>query len=337
MPLPLRENYILSQNYLDIDEYVQAIAISQGSLDVAQLGRGSFRAELVNLSLGPFLINHSKINRSCMVRGKTPAAISFGLPVTMESSGSWMRKPLELSTVQSYAQNNEFEAVTPTGFENVICTVLPNKLDPACHSEEFPDFVHNSKRNLRISCGSKVRGYLNSELLGLLSLIQQNPKLLEQQSWVSDCCEEISALLDQINTSNNDSSRAFRGRMKSAIVARAIDYLESMQGEMVSVQDLRKHCNASRSTLERAFKERYGIMPKAFLTAHCLNGVRKALKIADPETFKISDVAGRFGFWHMSQFAADYRRQFGELPSETLTRTRSAGLFKHNKLTICKS
>jgi AraC family ethanolamine operon transcriptional activator len=32
----------------------------------------------------------------------------------------------------------------------------------------------------------------------------------------------------------------------------------------------------------------------------------------------INEIANRWGFWHMSQFAADYRRFFGELPSETL-------------------
>jgi AraC family transcriptional regulator, ethanolamine operon transcriptional activator len=32
----------------------------------------------------------------------------------------------------------------------------------------------------------------------------------------------------------------------------------------------------------------------------------------------IGDIANTWGFWHMGQFAADYRRQFGELPSETL-------------------
>ncbi|MEO1130540.1 MAG: helix-turn-helix domain-containing protein, partial [Planctomycetota bacterium] len=33
---------------------------------------------------------------------------------------------------------------------------------------------------------------------------------------------------------------------------------------------------------------------------------------------RIADVAGAHGFWHMGQFAADYRRMFGERPSETV-------------------
>ena len=32
----------------------------------------------------------------------------------------------------------------------------------------------------------------------------------------------------------------------------------------------------------------------------------------------ITDLATQWGFWHMSQFAADYKRLFGELPSETI-------------------
>jgi len=36
----------------------------------------------------------------------------------------------------------------------------------------------------------------------------------------------------------------------------------------------------------------------------------------------VADVANRHGFWHMGQFAKDYRKTFGELPSETLKRSR---------------
>ena len=34
----------------------------------------------------------------------------------------------------------------------------------------------------------------------------------------------------------------------------------------------------------------------------------------------IIELAGVNGFWHMGQFAADYRRIYGQLPSETLNR-----------------
>lgn len=51
-----------------------------------------------------------------------------------------------------------------------------------------------------------------------------------------------------------------------------------------------------------------------------LSGVHRSLRNADPGRTRVADVANEWGFWHMGQLAADYRKQFGELPSETLRR-----------------
>jgi len=40
---------------------------------------------------------------------------------------------------------------------------------------------------------------------------------------------------------------------------------------------------------------------------------------AGPEA-GVAEIANAWGFWHMGQFARDYRFMFGELPSETLGR-----------------
>jgi transcriptional regulator GlxA family with amidase domain len=80
-------------------------------------------------------------------------------------------------------------------------------------------------------------------------------------------------------------------------------------------------------TLERAFKEHFGIGPKAYLIRRRLSGARDAL-VRDDGPTAIVDVANEWGFWHMGQFAKDYRALFGELyralfgelPSETLGR-----------------
>ena len=50
-----------------------------------------------------------------------------------------------------------------------------------------------------------------------------------------------------------------------------------------------------------------------------LDGARRELRTGRADTV-IATVANRWGFWHMGKFAADDRRSFGELPSETLRR-----------------
>jgi AraC family ethanolamine operon transcriptional activator len=93
--------------------------------------------------------------------------------------------------------------------------------------------------------------------------------------------------------------------------------------EHLTVQDLCRVTGVSIRTLEYVFLERFGVSPKEYLKAHRLNGVRRELRRAHAAAIRISDVANRWGFWHMGQFAADYRRLFGELPSETQVKYKS--------------
>ena len=73
-----------------------------------------------------------------------------------------------------------------------------------------------------------------------------------------------------------------------------------------------------------SFQDVLDLNPVKFLRALRLNGVRRELKRADPERETVADVAARWGFWHLSHFAADYRAMFDELPSETLKRRGEA-------------
>ena len=65
------------------------------------------------------------------------------------------------------------------------------------------------------------------------------------------------------------------------------------------------------------------INPVAYIRTMRLNGVRRELKMANPHTDTVQDIAARWGFWHLSHFCTDYRLMFGELPSATLRHSSS--------------
>jgi AraC family ethanolamine operon transcriptional activator len=106
-------------------------------------------------------------------------------------------------------------------------------------------------------------------------------------------------------------------RTSSARVAR--DHLERHAREDIRIRELCQELGVSWRTLDYGFRQNYGVGPKQYLQSVRLDGVRRELRTAAPGTL-IRDVALRWGFWHSSQFAKDYRRQFGQLPSETLRR-----------------
>ncbi len=105
-----------------------------------------------------------------------------------------------------------------------------------------------------------------------------------------------------------------------ASIRRAEDFIDAHLAEPMSLAQLADVAGISASTLNRGFRKRHGMAPKAFVKSRRLARTREALQDADPRTDTITDIAARYGFFHMSQFAADYKREFGELPSETLSR-----------------
>jgi AraC family transcriptional regulator, ethanolamine operon transcriptional activator len=95
--------------------------------------------------------------------------------------------------------------------------------------------------------------------------------------------------------------------------------IEANPDRAPSVAELCAQLHVSRRTLQYAFEEEAGIGPLAYLRCVRLNGVRRLLR-NPPPGLKVQTAAALWGFWNLSAFASDYRRQFGERASETLAR-----------------
>lgn len=82
-------------------------------------------------------------------------------------------------------------------------------------------------------------------------------------------------------------------------------------------------CQASYSSpraLEYGFREIFGVSPIAYLRCARLARVRRELHCSAYTSGRITQLAMKWGFWHLSQFSKDYYDMFGELPSTTLAR-----------------
>ena len=115
---------------------------------------------------------------------------------------------------------------------------------------------------------------------------------------------------------DNARSRSISNR--AVAIRKAVDLIESRSRDAVTVAELERHVGISGRTLRHAFEVEFGVSPKQYVMAFRLNKVRSQLMNRDPRHEPIADIANDWGFWHMGQFARDYRRMFGELPSETL-------------------
>lgn len=93
----------------------------------------------------------------------------------------------------------------------------------------------------------------------------------------------------------------------------------------IFLNDLCTALSVSPRKLHQVFIAACGISPQAYLKRRRLMMVRRALRSGSPDSQLVKSVALGHGFWHLGNFAREYRDMFGELPSDTLVSTRSAG------------
>jgi len=111
-------------------------------------------------------------------------------------------------------------------------------------------------------------------------------------------------------------------RPRAEIIKRACEMVEAHSGVSIRIDDLAVAAGVSVRTLNYAFREQMGVSPQQFVRAYKLNTARIALLSAGTVSVRISDIAARLGVWEWGRFSFDYRRLFGELPSETLQRRK---------------
>ncbi len=168
-------------------------------------------------------------------------------------------------------------------------------------------------------CGNEVLIDIRDKLRQILDAMESNPAILKSSGLQNDIEHEIPALLlSALSTAVNEVRRpSIRTRRRT--LETAIEYIDEYAETSLTIGELCDAVGTSWRTLDYAFKEHFGVSPKKYLIAIKMNAVRKELRSVGHRS-TITSIANRWGFWHMSQFAMEYRKFFGELPSETLHR-----------------
>ncbi|WP_431268062.1 helix-turn-helix domain-containing protein [Dankookia sp. P2] len=112
------------------------------------------------------------------------------------------------------------------------------------------------------------------------------------------------------------------------ILNRAEEFLRANIDRPIYTDELCAALAVSPRKLHQAFVATCGMSPHAYLKRRRLTMVHRALKSAGQEGLLVKSVALAHGFWHLGNFAHDYRELFGQSPSDTMLQAR-AGLSRH--------
>ncbi|MBN9406110.1 MAG: AraC family transcriptional regulator [Burkholderiales bacterium] len=116
------------------------------------------------------------------------------------------------------------------------------------------------------------------------------------------------------------AERTPAGPIEARSLRRAKDYIHAHLDRPLSLADIARQACVSPRTLEGVFKRHGEPAPLAYARRQRLQAAHATLQRAAAEgrSQSVTDVALAHGFVHMGRFSAQYRAQFGCLPSQTL-------------------
>lgn len=310
---------VISQHHFTNFEIFSNV-LSGYDIDVKQIGRGSFSAFLQQIQYRPVAINRFTTTLRFEANGKPPPGVrTFGIPTANCQPFVWRDKQTSGNTIQIYKPSTELALITHPEFEAIDISISEKDFNELNRLWGFPDLASMIDNREMLECDpAKMQGLRNT-LEYICSVIDNEPDRLKQDIELQNLVNfQVPYLLaEALMTSTVHRVKATASK-RSCTVKTVIDYIHSSANAAISIEKLCHDTGINKRTLQRAFLEQYGITPKFYLQTQRLNNVYKTLLHSDPDSIKITDIALSQGYWHMSQFAADYRRHFGELPSETL-------------------
>lgn len=123
-------------------------------------------------------------------------------------------------------------------------------------------------------------------------------------------------------TITNSVKHVHSGRQASGtrnyLVQRAEKLALAYDGNL-QVSALSRALGVSERTLRKLFNEILGRPPSRHLRMLRLSEVRRALLAAHGQPVTVTEIATDFGFAELGRFSVEYRKVFGESPSETLS------------------
>lgn len=308
----------------DSDQHAESLVAWNQTYD--QLSVGSFAGSLVDIWFDGMQLFREITNRSLSQSGTSwKDSYVFGIPLAASGMGLFSKQLLPLNALFCFRGSEGFSLRTPEFYDLVGVSLPASALDEL--------FNINDKRAVEFFLSGNPLVLtpplekLDALRRCLASMFEFGPVQFHypqiQRAMRSAIMGHLSEVL-QTASPARPPAPSFKGRCH--VVEQSIKYAMAHRDQSVTVSDLCEHASISRRMLNYCFQDVLDTNPVQYLRALRLNGARRELRSDYRAKEGIHDVAYRWGFWHLSRFAEEYRTLFGELPSETIkSRGRTLG------------
>ena len=313
----MEKSFSIFQNpFSSFDEFEQA---TKGwDLNIKKLDRGNYRGDLLQIFNEKIIISDVNIGSKLEMNGAPMLGYkSFGVPKINVAPFYWRYNNLSDKTIQIYRPGSELFMINKYEMGAIDVAVEEEHFNKLCSELKYDNVQNIICENEFVTCDLNLLRELQNRL-DQLSKMVKNMEPTDYYLLENEVNYEIPILLIKTLASVNPISKIDKSFARTKALKKVIELVEESPLEFHSLSKLSKATNVSERTLQYSFKEKFGISPTRFVKNIKLNIVYKALKKRPSNDVAINDIANQYGFWHMGQFAKDYKNLFGELPSETI-------------------
>ena len=321
-----KQTHISPLKHQLFDASAQAAQQPWVNLEMHQLSAGKYRGSCNSLSTENLHIVHEQQNQLVQKTGITPkntCTLSLAFANDPILRFSQFANPMD-SWIFYLPEHTEFDVNVPGNIATLYVSLEQDKLLEAARALNEAYWV-KPPSGLQ-AFNSPAAQQLKDDLAALLTTPTTADFSLA--AFVSKTGGKM--LLDSIMLALNASTEVITGNTPDYLGHRRTLQLVNTARELVdtslqtgcipSIVDICTQTGVSQRTLQYAFRQAMQVTPVAYLRILRLNRVRSELLASESPDTTVTRIATTWGFLHLGKFSQDYRRMFGELPSETLAR-----------------
>lgn len=306
--------------FTDVEE--QARIFDGWDLNYTQISGGLFHGSSSIVSLGGIRLLVEDLDKVILQQGAVPSdRIAVAVPLELEGHARMCGEKSSRDSLHVFSSLPVFEFYSPERHLLVNVEIEPDKLST--------ETMRTLAASLRARTFAPLIPMTTEVADRLRDLLRYTMAAAAKSTPVEDVTtQDRIELLERtvlyaiseamtVPPQDADAAGARPATTKYWSLVNAVqERLQDASTCPLSIAELCVQLGISRRTAQYAFNDTLNLNPIAYLRAVRLNHVRRELRLGG----SVTAAATKWGFWHLSSFAQDYRAMFGELPSATARR-----------------
>lgn len=284
-------------------------------IEIAQLAPGQWRGSYFSIATDDYLYLFFEQSLKSMFKAKkTQPGFYFLIPLSCEPL-TYLPHKVDTMSISCSPHDQELNLIAPDNFEGVSIAISSDHFRSL-----YAQLAENPDRQQLIDEPALYLPTPQQQCDLRASLLQIREKFNRQQTVDSSSLEWLACFSDtriapqlmsiMANTRNNNI------QLRPSPLTESIKIITQNLDSPPSVAELAQILNLTPRYLQQLFKTHLNLTPKQFISYCRLNAARRMMKASNYQWGDIADIANNLGYWHMSNFSLEFKKFFGQTPSE---------------------